>query len=388
MKIFDVKALNYSAYGASFVHIDKNGDPVTPLYSYLKPYPDELKEKFYHIYGDETKISVATASPVLGNLNAGMQLYRLKCMQNTLFERIRYSLHLPQYLSYLATGKAYSDITSIGCHTGLWNFEKKDYHDWVYAEKIDEKLAPLFPSNETVELRIHGKRIRAGIGLHDSSVALIPYLASFSESFVLISTGTWCISLNPFNNEPLTAAELKEDCVCYIGYNGRPVKASRLFAGNEHEQQVKILSEHFHVDADHYKTIVFAAAFINKNITDTEVAVAGLHASHFSKRNLDNFSTYAEAYHTLLYDIIQQQKFSTALVQGNQKTTHIFVDGGFAKNPVYMNLLAAAFPGMKVFAASVSQATALGAALAIHPCWNSKPVPKDMIGLEYYSITR
>jgi len=388
MKKFDVKALNYSAYGASFVHIDMNGDLVTPLYNYLKPYPGELKEKFYHTYGSETEISLETASPVLGNLNSGMQLYRLKYARNTLFKRIRYSLHLPQYLSYLATGKAYSDITSIGCHTGLWDFEKKDYHDWVYAEKINEKLAPVFPSTETVELTIHEKIIRSGIGLHDSSAALIPYLASFSEPFVLISTGTWCISLNPFNNEPLTAAELKEDCLCYVAYNGRPVKASRLFAGNEHELQVNILSEHFQVDAHHYKKIVFTAAFIKKNITDSEVAVAGLHASHFSKRNLDDFSSYAEAYHMLLYDIIQQQKFSTALVLGNQKTTPIFVDGGFAKNPVYMNLLAAAFPGMEVFAASVSQASAIGAALAIHPCWNSKPVPEDMIGLKYYSITK
>lgn len=388
MKKFDVKALNYSAYGASFVHIDKNGDLVTPLYNYLKPYPDELKEKFYHTHGGETKISVATASPVLGNLNSGMQLYRLKYACNAMFARIRYSLHLPQYLSYLTTGKAYSDITSIGCHTGLWNFDKKDYHDWVYAEKINEKLAPVFPSTETVELRIHEKRIRSGIGLHDSSAALIPYLASFSEPFVLISTGTWCISLNPFNNEPLTAAELKADCLSYIGYNGRPVKASRLFAGNEHELQVKILSEHFLVNADHYKKIVFTAAFINKNITDSKVAVAVLHASYFSKRSLNDFSTYAEAYHMFIYDIIQQQKFSTGLVLGNQKPTRIFVDGGFAKNSVYMNLLAAAFPGMEVFAASVSQASAIGAALAIHPCWNSKPVPENMIGLKNYAITK
>ncbi len=118
------------------------------------------------------------------------------------------------------------------------------------------------------------------------------------------------------------------------------------------------------------------------------MVVAGLHASHFSKRDLDNFSTYAEAYHMLLYDIIQQQKFSTALVLGNQKPTRIFVDGGFAKNSVYMNLLATAFPDIEVFAASVSQASALGAALAIHPCWNSEPVPGNMIGLEYYMITK
>src|SRR5678815_4816297 len=33
---FDIKALNFSAYGASFVHIDGEGKPVTGLYNYLK----------------------------------------------------------------------------------------------------------------------------------------------------------------------------------------------------------------------------------------------------------------------------------------------------------------------------------------------------------------
>src|SRR5476651_2109840 len=31
---FTLKAINFSAYGASFVHIDEAGKPVTPLYNY------------------------------------------------------------------------------------------------------------------------------------------------------------------------------------------------------------------------------------------------------------------------------------------------------------------------------------------------------------------
>jgi sugar (pentulose or hexulose) kinase len=65
----------------------------------------------------------------------------------------------------------------------------------------------------------------------------------------------------------------------------------------------------------------------------------------------------------------------------------IFVDGGFSKNSVYMNLLAAAFPQMEVFAASMAQATAVGAALTIHRSWNERPLPNDIIDLKYYSLT-
>ncbi len=37
MKQFDLKAVNFTAYGASFVYIDASGEPLTPLYNYLKP---------------------------------------------------------------------------------------------------------------------------------------------------------------------------------------------------------------------------------------------------------------------------------------------------------------------------------------------------------------
>jgi hypothetical protein len=37
---------------------------------------------------------------------------------------------------------------------------------------------------------------------------------------------------------------------------------------------------------------------------------------------------------------------------------------------------------MEVFAAEVAQATALGAALAIHRYWNKKPIPDNLISLK------
>jgi rhamnulokinase len=51
-----------------------------------------------------------------------------------------------------------------------------------------------------------------------------------------------------------------------------------------------------------------------------------------------------------------------------------------------MNLLARAFPELEVFAAHMAQATAVGAAIAIHDSWNTKPMPNDIIGLKYYSL--
>src|SRR5690606_6236149 len=112
-------------------------------------------------------------------------------------------------------------------------------------EGILKKLAPLRASDTVVPATFPGNSYVVGTGLHDSSAALIPYLISFQEPFVLVSTGTWCISFNPFNTTPLTEEELKADCLCYMQYQGKPVKASRLFAGHEHEQAVKRIAQHF-----------------------------------------------------------------------------------------------------------------------------------------------
>ncbi len=262
LKKFEVKAVNFSAYGASFVYINERGEVVAPLYNYLKSYPDSLKNELYNKYGGEEKISCETASPVLGSLNSGMQVYRQLKEKPALYQQIKYALHLPQYLSYLITKQAFSDITSIGCHTQLWNFQKKKYHDWVTGEGIDKKLAPVFPSDKTINTVFNNRNIAVGAGLHDSSAALIPYLTVFSEPFILISTGTWCISLNPFNDEPLTVEELKKDSLCYLGFKGKPVKASRLFAGYEHEQQVQKLAQHFNQPADQYKKVKYDASII------------------------------------------------------------------------------------------------------------------------------
>jgi sugar (pentulose or hexulose) kinase len=390
---YQVKALNFSTYGASFVHIDKEGQAVTPLYNYLKPFPADLQEGFYKKYGGEISFSIHTASPVLGNLNSGMQLYRLKYTHPELFDQIHYSLHLPQYMSFLVTGRAYSDITSIGCHTGLWNFPQNHYHEWIYREAINEKLAAIFPSDQLMPSQFQGQALLTGVGLHDSSAALIPYLFHFTEPFVLLSTGTWCISLNPFNQTRLTYEELQQDCLCYMEYRGKPIKASRLFAGYEHEQQTKRLAAHFNVALDYYKNVAFNADLLPNLAQTAQVAAdssagksAMVQGSAFGARDLNSFASYEAAYHQFMADLMTQQVAALNLVLHNSPVKKIFVDGGFSKNPLYMNLLANAFPQNEVYAASMAQASAMGAALAVHSSWNRSSPSSDLIELKAYTL--
>lgn len=389
---YDVRAINVTTFGASMVHIDREGKPVTPLFSYLKPFPDTLHRQFYDTYGGEAELSRQTASPVLGSLNSGLQLYRLKYEHPDWFGRIAHSLHLPQYISFLLTGQPHTDLTSVGCHTMLWDFDRQQYHEWVSQEELMPKLPALFPGDGVMNVAFNGRELPVGVGLHDSSSALIPYLASFSEPFVLLSTGTWCVSMNPFNSSPLTNEELQYDCLCYLTFRGQPVKSSRLFAGNEHEHQTKRLAEHFGVPVNIYKTVAFDADLIHtlraRHNAPTGVyepeRQSSMKGSLFGERDLGQFATYEEAYHQLMLDIMSQQLLSTQLVLSGSPVQKLFVDGGFGKNPVYMHLLAAAFPEIEVYAASVAQATSLGAALAIHEHWNTGALPEGLIELKRF----
>jgi hypothetical protein len=352
---FEIKYMHCAAYGASFVFIDEQRQVLPPLYNYLKPFKESTKQAFELSYGAMDAMSLATASPYLGNLNSGLQLYRIKKEQPVLYNQIKWALHLPQYIHYLIKGALSADITSIGCHTMLWNFSENKYHDWVLKEGLDKLLPPT----------------SSKVGLHDSSSALIPYLNTFTEPFVLISTGTWCISLNPFNDTTLTIDELKQDVLCYLSYTGKPIKAARLFSGKAHEQGVLLLDTHFNKAPDYFTSIHYDAAIIIKDATENF--------------DLAQYPNYETAYHHLVAQLVRKQIISTNLIIAKTKVKRIFVDGGFSKNEIFMNLLAMAYPQYEVFAAAIPQASALGAALAVHEDWNSKTIPNNLISLQYYA---
>ncbi len=81
---------------------------------------------------------------------------------------------------------------------------------------------------------------------------------------------------------------------------------------------------------------------------------------------------------------MNEQIASTQLVLNEAPVQQIFVDGGFAKNDVYMNLLATFFPQIKVYAATISQASALGAALVLHKHVGNKKKPSNLIQLQRF----
>jgi sugar (pentulose or hexulose) kinase len=364
---FDIRAVNFSAYGASFVHLDDKGKVIEPLYNYLKPFPQDLLDSFHQRYGSPLQVATKTASPPLGMLNSGLQLYWLKHKRPNIYARVRWSIPLPQYLSYVLTGQPVSDFTSIGCHTALWDFQRKTYHTWVSAEGIDRKLPPISPAQVGMRRMISGKEVQVGIGLHDSSAALIPYLLMSEEPFLLLSTGTWSIALNPYNREPLTEFELKSDCLNYMTMTGEPVKASRLFLGNEYKVWAERLARHFGVPVETHKTVHPDPDILKslKSYPYPAFQWEGLpeRTGAFEATQLEPFPDYTTAYHKLMQELVGAQVDSLKLALGRSGVKKAYVDGGFAENPLFIHLLKKALPDIDWIVTDAPFGSAIGAAV-------------------------
>ncbi|MCK5440558.1 MAG: carbohydrate kinase [Maribacter sp.] len=371
---YDIETLNFSCYGATVVHIDEHGKALTPLYNYMKPLEDRISASFYKKYGPEDEFSRLTGSPKLGMLNTGMHMYWLKYAKPSVFKKIKYTLHLPQYLSYLFSGIPVSEYTSIGCHTMLWDYEKQAYHDWVYQEEIDKILPPFVAAETTTTIEYNGKPLKVGVGLHDSSSALLPYVRSIKSPFLLVSTGTWSISVNPFTKGMLTLKDVKNKCLFNMRIDGSPTKASRLFLGNEYKLQVKVLSAHFNVPEDYHKTVKFDQdtffeinkdfeyLFRWKSITDVKMA----------KETKIPFDQFEHAYHQLMLELVLLQVENIKVAIGDEPLQKLFVDGGFSDNDVYIKLLSHYLRPMELRTTDSSLGSALGAAIVISDS-NLKP---------------
>lgn len=366
--------LNFSTYGATLVHLDEKGNPTTPLYNYLKPFPSTLLQSFFSQYDEETN-NLETASPNLGMLNAGLQLYWLRHEKPQLFKKIRYTLHFPQYLSYLFTGEMVCEPTSIGCHTRLWDYERNNYHYWVMMENFDALFPQFVPTTHTFTRNLYGQEVRIGVGIHDSSSALAAYLLRSKDPFLLISTGTWSIVLNPFTTESLTQHALDRDCLNYLTIHGSPVRAARFFLGFELDHQLEKLTTLFNKDRRYYKTLEPDLVLIEK-LAKGEVASTYYPETIQNQALLDDLfpkgqwnpkhcENFEEAYHKMVWGLAKMQSRSLALAQGSTFIKRVYIDGGFIHNKVFRAMLRYLLKDHELIFSDLPLGSAYGAACVL-----------------------
>jgi sugar (pentulose or hexulose) kinase len=369
--IYDIRGVNFSTYGASLVFIDGKGKRLTPVYNYLKPIPEQVAAEWYANNGGKEEFCRKTASPALGlMLNSGVQILWFKKCKSEIFNKTKHILHFPQYLSYLFSKHILTEYTSIGCHTGMWDFDNMEYHEWLKNEGIS--LPHPMGNSYKILSQIQGKDIYVGTGIHDSSASLATYLLADVDRFILISTGTWCINMNPFNHQPLTQQELEKDCLCYLSIDEKPVKSSRFFMGHIHDVNLAGLVEHFGVTKDEFKKVKpdeeLLKSFLNDSSGNQPMFFKGGVPEKFFDDSVDlnEFKNFEEAYQRLIFDLTRLNALSVELVSArNDGVKNIFISGGFARNQIFVKLMTAFFPDKKIYTSQVDNSSALGAALVI-----------------------
>ncbi len=364
---YKIKAVNFTTYGATLMYIDENGKALTPLYNYLKPLSEDITGPFYKKYGGKEEFSRKTASPPLGFLNSGLQILWLKTTKPEIFAEVDNILHFPQYCSYILTGKPVSEYTSIGCHTAMWDFDQMKYHHWLAEEGIE--LPEPVSNSASYESRSPEFIFPVGIGIHDSSASLAPYIMESKDKFVLLSTGTWCINMNPFNYDPLMKEELNSDCLSYMSISQKPVKSSRLFMGHIHDVNLEKLVAYFDADKDAFKKVKTnegkiasiikeESKFFNKGMPDNYID---------EEIDLSQFEDFNDAYHQLVCDLTALLKESIDLIlPENDDVKKIYISGGFSKNEIFIKYLASLYNQKTVYTSEIDNSTALGAAMVMY----------------------
>lgn len=381
-----VRGINFTTYGATLMYVDAQGKRLTPVYNYLKPMPEGIVEGLYKAYGGETEFCRKTASPALGMLNSGFQALWLKEKKSGVFSQVKSILHFPQYLSFLLTGNRSSEHTSIGCHTGLWDFDKMSYHSWT--KQLGKTLPDPEPVETTYPSILYDTSVPVGIGIHDSSSSLVPYLMHSRDNFILVSTGTWCISMNPFNNEALTAHQLKKDCLAFMSIQQKPIKSSRFFLGRIHDDNLKHLNKLYGADEFAYKSVSLDKELIStlrQKSNGKRVFFHGGIPEEYVDFSIgkETFNSFEEAYHQLIMDLVELTVESIQLIISEaDQTKNVFISGGFSKNPIFLTLMASSFSDKCVYTSEIANATSLGAALVLWKGIDTRYNPAIDLGMK------
>jgi len=383
-KKYEIVAVNYTTSEASLAFLNGEGELLFPIYHNSWPMSQDVIDTLYEKYGGRDEFCRKTGSPSTGMFNSGFQILWLKKERKDIFEQMAYVLHYPQYLSHIFTHSIVSECTSIGCHTAMWDFDNRTYHPWLSDEGII--LTNPMCNHYTIETSVACQPVLSGIGVHDRSALLVPFLRSSNKKFVFVSTGKRCVNMNPFNQERLTVDQLNNDCFYLFGDNRNPFQASRWEMGQIYKAGVKQLAGYFGVKAGSENSVeideeliasllemgnerLFFKAGIMEDFTDPSI-------------DLGLFSTFNEAYHRLMFDLTLWEAESLKRVAPGEDEKNIIVLGNFSENEIFIRLMASFFPESKVFTTPIDYASALGAALVIWPALEERKQPVFNLSLK------
>lgn len=237
-KSHGVDAISVTTHGASAVLLDADGALAAPMLDYEHDGPDDLAADYEAIRPEFAE----TGSPRLGiGLNLGAQLFWQFTSDPDLAARTAHVLSYPQYWGYKLTGAMASDVTSLGCHTDLWDPWTGKPSSLVARLGLTDKLAPAHRSGDVLGVILPEIAAQTGLapetpvacGIHDSNASLLPHVLGREGAFSVISTGTWVIVMSMGGAE--VRLDPARDTLVNVNALGQPVPSARFMGGREYE---------------------------------------------------------------------------------------------------------------------------------------------------------
>ncbi|RUU53926.1 FGGY-family carbohydrate kinase [Mesorhizobium sp. M2C.T.Ca.TU.002.02.1.1] len=351
-----IAAISITTHGATGALVDSSGELVLPVLDYEFDGPDGLTLEY-----DAVRPPFAeTGTPRLPiGLNLGAQFFWLQKRFPADFARTAAMLMYPQYWALRLTGIAANEVTSLGCHTDLWNPWTSDYSSLVDRMGWRPLMAPVRPAKDQLGPILPALAAQTGLdpqtpvfcGLHDSNASLLPHLLSDAAPFCVVSTGTWVVSMAVGGRK--VELDAARDTLVNVNALGDPVPSARFMGGREFslltEEQPQEWSE-----ADVAEVLARQALLL----PSTQQGSGPFPHRDAQWVNADDLSP-GQRFAAISFYLALMAATCLELIGGDGPTT---VEGPFARNPLFIRMLAAA-TGRAVVASETSTGTSIGAAL-------------------------
>ncbi len=226
-----------TAHGATAALVDDEG-LVLPILDYEFPAIEACEAEYATVRPPFEE----TFSPRMGNgLNVGRQMFWQQRHYPAEFSKAKHVLMYPQYWGWRLTGVKASEVTSLGCHTDLWQPVAGKPSRLVAEQGWEGMLPPLKQASEVLGMLLPEIAAATGLpdstpvltGIHDSNASLLPYLITESSPFTVVSSGTWVVVMAV--GTPLDRLDPQVDMLANVNALGQPVACAKFMGGREYQ---------------------------------------------------------------------------------------------------------------------------------------------------------
>lgn len=358
---YHISSINVSTHGATAALVSTTSSCHSGLILPIMDYEwsgincDEeysnIRPSFYETY-----------SPLLPKgMNLGRQLFWLQKNYPNEFYLSQTILLYPQYWVWRMTDRSISEITSLGCHSDLWNPKENKYSSLALSMGWIKKFPPLHLATMPVGYISQKFIMESGVnndcivysGLHDSNASYLRYMNHQGiVNNTVISTGTWTVCFSP--DTPIEKLSEKHDMLINVDIHNKPVPCARFMGGREFGticQQLNVSPNTKVYEQD-------ISEIIARNVMAFPDFSGGIGGPFVGKKNkivgvTDKGAALAALYVALMID------YELDLLGSSND---IVIEGAFAKNTLICRILAQLRPEVSISVSSDTTGTISGAA--------------------------